>query len=613
MVGRALDQRPDIEQGREVNSFSEKVSFIWSIADLLRGDYKQSEYGRVILPLTVLRRVETLSKENDADFAKLAARPGELPRYLKNLPAEVREIFDCFRFREEIARLHKAGLLELVLRRFGEIDLTAGAVSNHEMGYIFEELIRKFSEQSHETAGEHFTPREVVRLMVRLVFEDDSGAGKTLYDPACGTGGMLSVAEEYARERRQDARLETYGQELNRESYAVCKADALLRGNDASRIVPGNSIASDGFAGRGFDYMVSNPPFGVDWRKIEKQVRTEHERLGFEGRFGAGLSRVSDGSLLFLQHMLSKMKPEGSRIAVVFNGSPLFTGEAGTGESEIRRWIFENDWLEAVVALPDQLFYNTGLATYVWVLTNRKAPARQGRVQLINAVTFAERMRRSLGAKRNEIPQQQIENICALHREFREGPHSRIVRTQQLGYRRVVVERPLRLNFQAAPERVRSMGDKFAPDAIAALLHMDPAAIYRDQPAFYAALSAAFASAGLKLGRTLARRIGEALAQHDDTAEIYRDAKGRPVPDPELRDCEDIPLDEDVSAWFNREVLPHAPDAWIAAAEARTGYAIPFARFFFESEPVRPVAEIDREIRDLEREAQALLRELGAA
>ena len=596
-----------------MNSFAEKVNFIWSIADLLRGDYKQSEYGRVILPLTLLRRLDAIPHTSGVDFAALAARPTDLPRYLKSLPAEVREIFDCFRFREEIARLHKAGLLEPVLRRFGEIDLAPACVSNHEMGYIFEELIRKFSEQSHETAGEHFTPREVVQLMVRLALQDDSGDGKTLYDPACGTGGMLSVAGEYARERGQDARLATFGQELNPESYAICKADALLRGNDASRIVPGNSFAHDAFAGRGFDYVLSNPPFGVDWRKVEKQVRAEHQRLRFKGRFGAGLPRVSDGSLLFLQHMLSKMKPEGSRIAVVFNGSPLFTGEAGAGESEIRRWIFENDWLEAVVALPDQLFYNTDLATYIWLLTNRKAPQRQGRVLLINAVTFAERMRRSLGAKRNEIPQQQIEYICAIHREFREGPHSQILRNHEFGYRRVVVERPLRLSFQARPDRVRSMGARFSPDAIAALVHMDPAIVYRDQSAFYAALSAAFANAGLKLGRTLARRIGEALAQPDDSAEIYRDPKGHPLPDPELRDCEDVPLAEDIPSWFEREVRPHAPDAWMAPAEPRTGYAIPFARFFFKPEPVRPVAEIDREIHALERETQSLLREIGAS
>ena len=595
-----------------MNFFPEKVNFIWSIADLLRGDYKQSEYGRVILPLTLLRRLDALPHTSGVDFAKLAARPGDLPRYLKNLSAEVREIFDCFRFREEIARLHKAGLLEPVLRRFGEIDLAPASVSNHEMGYIFEELIRKFSEQSHDTAGEHFTPREVVQLMVRLVLQDDSGAGKTLYDPACGTGGMLSVAEEYACKQGQGARLDTFSQELNPESYAICKADALLRGNDGARIVLGNSFVNDGFAGSAFDYMLSNPPFGVDWRKVEKHVRAEHQRLGFKGRFGAGLPRVSDGSLLFLQHMLSKMKPEGSRIAVVFNGSPLFTGEAGTGESEIRRWIFENDWLEAVVALPDQLFYNTGLATYVWVLTNRKAPARQGKVQLINAVTFARRMRRSLGAKRNEIPPQQIEGICALHREFREVPHSRILRNQEFGYRRVIVERPLRLSFQAAPERVRSLGSTFSPDAIAALVHMDPAASYRDQAAFYAALSDAFANAGVKLGRTLARRLGEALAQPDDAAEIYRDAKGRPLPDPELRDCEDVPLDGDVVSWFNREVLPHAPDAWLAPAAPRTSYAVPFPRFFFAPEPVRPVADIDSEIRALERETQGLLRELSA-
>jgi len=583
-----------------VRGFQDKVSFIWSIADLLRGDYKQSEYGKVILPFTVLRRC-----------GELPRTPGNFAQHLKKLRADLCEILDCFRFRETTARLQKAGLLALILERFAGIDLDPASVSNHEMGYIFEELIRKFSEQSNETAGEHFTPREVVRLMVRLCFQDDWGAGKTLYDPACGTGGMLAAAEEYARERYPDARLEIAGQELNAESYAMCKADALLRGHSAGSIALGNSFTHDAFAGRKFDYILSNPPFGVDWRKVEKQVRAEQERLGFHGRFGAGLPRVNDGSLLFLQHMLSKMKPEGTRIAVVFNGSPLFTGDAGSGESEIRRWIFENDWLEAVIALPDRLFYNTGLATYIWLVTNNKSPARQGKVQLINAADFYEKMTPSLGAKRNQISAPHIDRICEIHRGFADGAYSRILSNRELGYRRVTIERPMRLRFQVAPERIPVLQNKFAPPVIRALAEMDAHAVYRDQSIFDAALQAAFARSGLRFGRTIARRIREALGEQDDTAAIYRDAKNRPIPDSDLRDNEDVPLDEDLQSWFKREVLPHAPDAWIAAGEPRVGYAIPFARFFFKPEAVRPLAEIDREIQELEREAQSLLRQFG--
>ncbi len=583
-----------------MSGFQNKVSFIWSIADLLRGDYKQSEYGKVILPFTVLRRC-----------GNLPASPGDLLHQLKKLPAELREILDGFHFRDTLARLQKASLLSLILERFAGIDLDPATVSNHEMGYIFEELIRKFSEQSNETAGEHFTPREVVRLMVRLVFQEDPGAGKSLYDPACGTGGMLAVAEEYARERCPDVRLEIAGQELNAESYAICKADALLRGHSAGSIALGNSLTHDAFAGRHFDYILSNPPFGVDWKKVEKQVRTEHKRLGFRGRFGGGLPRVNDGSLLFLQHMLSKMRPEGTRIAVVFNGSPLFAGDAGSGESEIRRWIFENDWLEAIVALPDQLFYNTGLTTYIWLLTNHKSRTRQGKVQLINAVTFGEKMKRSLGAKRNEIPPPQLDYICEIHRAFAEGPHSRILLNREFGYRRITVERPLRLRFQAAPECVRAVQGKFSREVSEALAGMDAQAVYRDPSAFDAALRTAFARAGMKLGRTLARRIRQALAEQDDNAAIYRDARNRPVPDSGLRDSEDVPLGENAQLWFEREVLPYAPDAWIAPGEPRTGYSIPFTRFFFEPEPVRPPAEIDREIHELERHAQVLLQQLG--
>ena len=583
-----------------MSGFQDKVSFIWSIADLLRGDYKPWEYGKVILPFTVLRRCD-----------ELPPTPGNVASHLKRISADLREILDCFGFRATIARLQKAGLLALILDRFAGIDLEPACVSNHEMGYIFEELIRKFSEQSNEAAGEHFTPREVVRLMVRLAFQDDSGAGKSLYDPACGTGGMLAAAEEYARERSPEARLEIAGQELNAESYAICKADALLRGHDSGSIALGNSFTHDAFAGRQFDYVISNPPFGVDWRKVEKQLRAEHGRLGFRGRFGAGMPRVIDGSLLFLQHMLSKMKPQGTRIAVILHGSPLFAGDAGSGESEIRRWIFENDWLEAIIALPDQLFYNTGLATYVWLLTNCKSSARQGKVQLINAVTFSEKMPRSLGAKRNVVPEPQLDRICEIHRGFAGGAYSKILSNREFGYRRAIIERPLRLRFQAAPERIRSMQSKFAPAVAGALAGMDAQTVYRDQSAFDAALQAAFARAGLKFGRTVARRIREALADQDDTAAIYRGAKGRPVPDPNLRDNEDVPLDHDVTGWFDREVLPFAPDAWVAAGEPRIGYAVPFARSFFEPEPVRPLAEIDRKIRELEDEARGLLQQLG--
>jgi type I restriction enzyme M protein len=596
-----------------VNSFQETVGFIWGLADLLRSDYKQSEYGRVILPFTVLRRLDSLPNSTGIRFPALASQPDRLPHYIGGFSSEVRDIFECFGFDAQVARLKRSGLLSLLIGRFCEIDLQPESVSNHEMGTIFEELIRKFAEQSNETAGEHFTPREVIHLMVRLLFGEDSGDGKTLYDPACGTGGMLSTADEFVVQRNPAARLECYGQELNPESYAIARADTLLRGQEIHNIAPGNSFTSDGFSGRQFDYMLSNPPFGVEWKKVEPQIREEHEKRGFAGRFGAGLPRVTDGSLLFLQHMLSKMKPEGSRLAVIFNGSPLFAGDAGSGESEIRRWIMENDWLEAVIALPDQLFYNTGLATYIWLLANCKASERKGKVQLINGVSFAEKMRRSLGAKRSRISPASIDEICGIHHEFRPGRYSRILRNEELGYRRIVIERPLRLSFQATADRIRLLEGKVEPAVLDAIAGMDPAVTYDDQPAFGEALSATFQSAGLKLGRTLARRLSEALSQQDDSAEIYRDAKGRALPDATLRDCEDVPLAQEAKTWFDREVRPHAPDAWIAPKEPVVGYAIPLARVFFEPELVRSVEEIDREIRDLEQRAHALLKQIHSA
>jgi len=425
-------------------SIRNHAAFIWQVADLLRGDYKQSEYGKVILPFTVLRRLDCVLEPTKAavldrhrelagridnlepvlqavagqqffntsplDFRRLLDDPANLAAnlgsYIRAFSEAARDVIEKFDFDVQISRLDRANLLFLVVSRFADIDLHPDAVSNLEMGYLYEELIRRFSELSNETAGEHFTPREVIRLMVNLLFIEDekvlreSGVVRTLFDPACGTGGMLSVAEDHLRSLNPDARLQVFGQELNAETYAICRSDMMLKGQDASHIVWGNSFTEDGHAGSRFDYCLANPPFGVEWRKVEDTIRAEHNNLGFRGRFGAGLPRINDGSFLFLQHMLSKMKPAsegGSRIAIVFNGSPLFTGAAGSGESEIRRWIIENDWLEAVVALPDQLFYNTGISTYFWIVTNRKSPERRGKVQLVDAREFWVKMRKSLG------------------------------------------------------------------------------------------------------------------------------------------------------------------------------------------------------------------------
>ncbi|MGE5604098.1 MAG: type I restriction-modification system subunit M, partial [Bacteroidota bacterium] len=474
-------------------NFQEKANFIWSVADLLRGDYKQSEYGKVILPFTVLRRLDcvleptkeqvlakvpTITAQNKGpileritgqsfyntsryDFKKLKDDANHIAdnliNYINGFSPNAREIIDYFNFTEQITRLDNANLLYLVVCKFAEIDFHPHTVSNIEMGYIFEELIRKFSEISNETAGEHFTPREVIRLMVNILFNEDSdvlrkeGVVRTLYDPACGTGGMLSVAQEYLQSLNSEAELEVFGQEINPESYAICKADMIIKGCNPQNIRFGNSFTHDGLADEKFDYMLSNPPFGVEWKKVEKEIRDESEKLGYAGRFGAGLPRISDGSLLFLQHMISKMKQkEGSRIGIVFNGSPLFTGDAGSGESEIRRWIIENDWLETIIALPDQLFYNTGISTYIWIVTNRKNPLRKGKIQLINAVDFAVKMRKSLGNKRNEISKEQIEEIVRIYGDFKKNEYSKIFDNEDFGYQKIVVERPLRLNFQVS-------------------------------------------------------------------------------------------------------------------------------------------------------------------
>ena len=558
-------------------------SFIWSVADLLRGDYKQSEYGKVILPFTVLRRLDCVLEATKVDvLAELAAREksglnpepfllrkagqlfyntspldlkklmgdqdhiGEnLRAYMQAFSPSVRDIFDSFEFHIQIDRLDKAGLLYLVTEKFANIDLHPDAVSNAQMGSVFEELIRKFAELSNETAGEHFTPREVIGLMVNLLFiEDDEaltkpGVVRSIYDPTAGTGGMLSVAGEHLADLNPNARLVMYGQELNPESYAICKADMLIKGQDIANIVRENTLSADGLPGKHFDYMLSNPPFGVEWKKIEKDIRREAAEMGFDGRFGPGLPRVSDGSLLFLLHLISKMRPAvdgGSRFGIVLNGSPLFTGGAGSGESEIRRYVLENDLVEAIIGLPTDMFYNTGISTYVWIVSNRKPAARKGKVQLIDASGFWQKMRKSLGSKRKELNPAHIEDITRLFGGFEEAtrdgvPICRIFDNEDFGYRTITVERPLR----------------------------------------------------------------------DEKGEIVLGtkgkAKGKPTPDTSLRDTENVPLCVDVETYFKREVQPHVPDAWIDDAKTKVGYEISFNRHFYVFKPPRPLDEIDAELK----------------
>lgn len=572
-------------------------SFIWSVADLLRGDYKQSEYGKVILPFTVLRRLdcvlEPTKKAVLAEFAKREAAGvnpepfllkksgthffntseldlktlmgdqdhiGEnLRAYLQAYSSNVRDIFERFEFHLQVDRLAKAGLLYQVTEKFANIDLHPDVVSNAQMGAVFEELIRRFAELSNETAGEHFTPREVIRLMVNLLFvEDDAvlskpGVVRSLYDPTAGTGGMLSVAQEHLAEHNPHARLVMYGQELNPESYAICKADMLIKGQNIDNVVFGNTLSADGLPGQHFDYMLSNPPFGVEWKKIEREIRSEAEQKGFNGRFGPGLPRVSDGSLLFLLHLISKMRPAkdgGCRFGIVLNGSPLFTGGAGSGESEIRRHVLENDLLEAIIGLPTDMFYNTGISTYVWIVSNRKPAERKGKVQLIDASAFWQKMRKSLGSKRKELSPAHIDDITTIFGEFREVtrdgvPISRIFRNQDFGYRTITVERP----------------------------------------------------------------------QRDDSGSVVLatkgKTKGKPVPDADLRDTENVPLHEDVDAYFAREVLPHAPDAWIDHEKTKVGYEIPFNRHFYVFKPPRPLAEIDAELKVVTDRILAMLGELS--
>ena len=664
-----------------MNGFSDKVAFIWSVADLLRGPYKPHQYGRVILPLTVLRRLDCVLEPtkqkvlerhaalkngpvkdfepilnrvagqafhniSKLDFQKLKGDPDKIAQnvahYIKSFSSKARQIFEFFEFDKEIAKLDESDRLYQVIKKFAEIDLHPDAVPNHDMGLIFEDLIRRFNEASNETAGDHFTPREVIRLMVNLLFEPDgavlrkAGIVRTLFDPACGTGGMLSVSEEYLRDLNPQAQLEVFGQDYNNEAFAICCSDMMIKGQNPENIKFGDSFTKDGLPGMKFDYMLANPPFGVEWKPQADAIEKEHETKGFEGRFGPGLPRINDGSFLFLQHMISKMKPSGTRLGIVFNGSPLFTGDAGSGESNIRKWIIEQDWLEAIVALPDQMFYNTGISTYIWIVTNRKRRERAGKIQLINAAALYQKMRRSLGNKRNELSDAHIAEITRIYGEFKECERSKIFDNEDFGFRQITVERPLRLSFQVTAERIDKLkestafqnlatskkkgkegkqqieaGEALQASIVTMLCAMDQAVVDKSRSKFEQRLTKAAQSVDVTLAASVKKAILNAMAERAETAKICLDADGNPEPDPEVRDYENVPLKEDIHAYFQREVKPHVPDAWIDESKTRIGYEVPFNRHFYKYTPPRPLEEIQAEIKQAEQEILKALAEVA--
>lgn len=691
-----------------VQTHSQMANFIWSICNLLRGPYKRNEYRKVILPLTVLRRFDCILEPSKAkalvEFAKLKGKsdnivsaqlrtitgvpfynlsklnfkrllddPNQiapnLNSYINAFSPNVRQIFERFDFGIQVNRMNEKNLLFNVIKKFAseEIDLSPSKIDNMQMGYVFEELIRIGAEQANEEAGEHFTPREVIKLMVNLLLSPEtdlrkSHVVKTIYDPACGTGGMLSVSESYIRNLNSEAQPHLFGQDWNDEAYAICRADMLIKGEDSENIKPDCTFEKDGFPKDKFDYMLANPPFGVEWKQQQKTIVNENETLGYDGRFGAGLPRINDGSLLFLQHMISKMRtPDdgGSRIGIVFNGSPLFTGDAGSGESNIRQWIIENDWLEAIVALPDQLFYNTGISTYIWIITNRKEKRRKGKIQLIDAREFYVKMRKSLGNKRNQIGDgeenrpDQIAEISKIYGNFRHDETrtlemngvikkvivSKIFDNAGFGYNKITVERPLRLNFQASRERIARLDEikafiKIAESVkknetirqqeIEAGLKRQQAIktmlsdlskstrekLFKDRIIFLKELKAIDQKSGVRLSTTELKAVHEALSEKDESAEICHDAKGNPEPDSDLRDTENVPLKENIDEYFKREVLPHVPDAWIDHKKTKVGYEIPLNRHFYRYEPPRSLEAIESDIKGLESEIMGLLAEV---
>ncbi|MFO7582449.1 N-6 DNA methylase [Guyparkeria sp.] len=657
-----------------VENHSSTAAFIWSVADLLRGDFKQSQYGRVILPFTLLRRLECVlepTKDKVLEAARIHADKAEPVRdqllrrvagepffnasplslatlsdtqtaedlisYVESFSPDAREIFEHFHFEDFTGQLAANNLLYQVVQRFASIDLHPKRISNYQMGLIFEELIRRFAESSNETAGEHFTPRDVVHLTTSLALtgQDDKLAPHkivTVYDPTAGTGGFLSESDEYIQQVSENVTVSLHGQELNPESYAICKADMLIKGQDVDNIALGNTLSDDHHAGERFDFMLANPPFGVEWKKVEKQVKDEHKHKGFAGRFGPGVPRVSDGSLLFLLHLVSKMrdsKDGGSRIGIILNGSPLFTGGAGSGESEIRRYLLQHDLVEAIVALPTDMFYNTGIATYVWILSNAKPAERQGRVQLINATDRYAKMRKSLGSKRQFISDADIDEIVRLYGRFEETEESKLFPAEAFGYRRITVERPLRLNFQASPERLERIDDEKAVQKLEegdrqairkACATLDPERCYTNRDEFTKDLKAALKPTGIKIGAPLMKALLNALSERDPEADICTDRHGNPEPDTGLRDNENVPLGEDVFEYFEREVKPHVPDAWIDESRRDeidgeigiVGFEIPFNRHFYKFTPPRPLEEIDADLKTVTGRIKQMIEEMSA-
>ena len=651
-------------------SFTSTASFIWSVADLLRGDYKQSDYGKVILPFTLLRRLEcVLEPTRDAVLAEYEARKDlgiplevfltkksnhsfyntskfslttlladpsnlrdNLESYIADFSENSREIFERYKFDDQLAYLDESDLLYKIVEKFANVDLHPDTISNHQMGLVFEELIRKFAEASNETAGEHFTPRDIVRLTTALLFmgDDDvltkAGVVRSLYDPTAGTGGFLSSGSEYVHEMNKDAKLVTFGQELNPESYAICKADMLIKGQDVSNIKYGNTLSDDQLYDKKFDYMLSNPPFGVEWKKVQKEVTDEHKLKGYDGRFGPGLPRVSDGSLLFLLHLISKMRPVsegGSRIGIILNGSPLFTGGAGSGESEIRRYVLENDLLEAIVAMPNDMFFNTGIATYIWILSNNKPDDREDQVQLINASSMGTSMRKNLGSKRKFIDEGQINDIVRLYGKNEASTISKIFDTTDFGYRRITVERPLQLSY--FPHDVDKLESLQNDKAFIKLADLDSTILtalsnitedkIMSRTAFKKELESNMAS---KLSASQFKLIQKHIAVHDDEAGICKDSKGKLEANADLRDYENIPLSRDIYEYFAKEVTPHVPLAWIDKKKKDAkdggvgivGYEIPFNRHFYKYIPPRALEEIDAELETLSADIMEMLREI---
>ncbi|MFO2668702.1 class I SAM-dependent DNA methyltransferase [Legionella pneumophila serogroup 1] len=720
------------------NGFDQLVGFIWNIANKLRGPYKPPQYRLVMLPMTVLRRMDcvleptkdevleqyeklqTQGHSEDAihkilgkyaaqgreqafyniskyTFKKLLGDPDNIARnlvtYIDGFSPKAKEIFEKFEFEQQIEKLDKANRLFLIVKEFADLDLHPDHVDNLQMGYVFEELVRKFNEQANEEAGDHFTPREVIRLMAHLVYTSDEdvytpGIARTIYDPTCGTGGMLSVSEEYIREQNPQANLLLFGQEYNPESYAICCSDLLIKDEPVDHIIFGDTLGdgktSDGHPDKHFHYMLANPPFGVEWKTQQSVVEKEYTQYGFKGRFGPGTPRINDGALLFLLHMMSKMHPspedggEGSKIAIVFNGSPLFTGDAGSGESNIRRWIIENDYLDAIIALPDQMFYNTGIYTYIWLVSNRKRPERKGRVQLIDATRHFQKMRKSLGNKRNELSDEHINEITRLYARFEHDDTSKVLvdgqseericskifNNREFGYLKITVERPLRLNFQASPDRIESLksqaafinlaeskkrkdnkeieediakGEQLQQAIISALESMDSSIVYKNRDDFSKALVTATKTLGLKLDAPIKKAIFTALGERDETAEICRDSKGHPEANGELRDTELVPLPKNISLplpigydakadnnellelvrehceeYLKLEVLPHVPDAWIDHSKTKVGYEIPLNRHFYVYQPPRALEEIESDIKQLEQEILQMIKDVVA-